>query len=375
MKTVNTVPVSLASNSYDILVGDQVLGNVGEILRNRFGAHKIVVVTDNQVAQLYLPRLRESLPREGYDTSEIIVPAGEGSKSFGCFETLATDMLRNGITRDSLVVALGGGVVGDLAGFAASVVLRGINCIQVPTTLLAQVDSAVGGKTAINTSLGKNLVGSFHQPKLVVADTSLLDTLPERELLAGYAEIVKYGLLGDAEFFEWLEHNGRALIGGDAPARDYAVTTCCQAKSGIVSRDEHESGQRLLLNLGHTFGHALEAEVDFDSRLLHGEAVALGSILAFDLSARLGFCAASSVKRVRNHLRAVGLPTVFPILEGHVWEPERLLDHMTRDKKIRNGKQTLILARDIGDAFAYDQTKESEILEMLHGYVGQPCDG
>jgi len=203
----------------------------------------------------------------------------------------------------------------------------------------------------------------------------LLDTLPGRELLAGYAEIVKYGLLGDAAFFEWLEDNGRALIGGDAPARDYAVTTCCQAKSGIVSRDEHESGQRLLLNLGHTFGHALEAEVDFDSRLLHGEAVALGSILAFDLSARLGFCAASSVKRVRNHLGAVGLPTAFPILEGHVWEPERLLDHMTRDKKVRNGKQTLILARDIGDAFAYEKTKESEILEMLQGYVGQPCDG
>ena len=369
MMPVSTVPVPLTSNSYDILVGNQLLENAGEILRKRVEAHKIVVVTDNQVAQLYLPRLRESLAREGYDTSEIIVPAGESSKGFGCFETLVVDMLRNGITRDSLVVALGGGVVGDLAGFAASVVLRGINYIQVPTTLLAQVDSAVGGKTAINTSLGKNLVGSFHQPKLVLADTSVLDSLPQRELLAGYAEVVKYGLLGDVQFFEWLEHNGRSLIGGDAPALDYAVTTCCHAKSGIVSRDERESGQRLLLNLGHTFGHALEAEVDFDSRLLHGEAVALGSILAFDLSARLGFCPVSSVKRVRKHLGDVGLPTTLPIFDGHVWEPERLLEHMTRDKKIRNGRQTLILVRDIGDAFVYEQKKESEMLEMLQEYV------
>ena len=367
--SVTTVSVSLPSNSYDILIGDQLLRNLGQILRNRLEAHKIVVVTDNQVAELYLPRLRESLAREGYDVSEIIVPAGEGSKGFGCFERLVIDMLGSGITRDSLVIALGGGVVGDLAGFVASVVLRGINYVQVPTRLLAQVDSAVGGKTAINTSLGKNLVGSFHQPKLVVADTSVLDTLPQRELLAGYAEVVKYGLLGDAQFFAWLEDNGQALIGGDASARDYAVTTCCQAKSEIVSGDERESGQRLLLNLGHTFGHALEAEVDFDSRLLHGEAVALGAILAFDLSARLGFCTVSSVDRVRNHLVAVGLPTALPTIDEHVWDPEKLLEHMTRDKKIRNGRQILILVRDIGDAFVYEQAKESEIVEMLQGYI------
>ena len=370
MKSLATVPVSLASHSYDILVGGQLLDNTGEILRKRFGAHKILLVTDDQVAQLYLPRLRASLAREDYDAAEIIVPAGEGSKDFSCFEMLVTDMLRAGIARDSLVVALGGGVVGDLAGFAASVVLRGIDYIQVPTTLLAQVDSAIGGKTAINTSLGKNLVGSFHQPKLVVADTSVLDTLPRRELLAGYAEVVKYGLLGDSQFFSWLEEHGLALIEGDGPARDYAVTTCCQVKAGIVSNDEFEAGQRLLLNLGHTFGHALEAEVDFDSRLLHGEAVALGTILAFDLSARLGFCRVSSVKRVRNHFGAVGLPTAFPVLEGHVWAPEKLLDHMTRDKKIRNGRQILILVRDIGEAFAYEQVKESEILDVLHGCVG-----
>ena len=370
MTLVSTVPVALNLRSYDILVGSRLLENTGKFLRERFGSRKILVVTDEHVAQLYLTPLRESLLREDYDAAEIVVPAGEGSKNFSCFEMLIADMFKLGVARDSLVIALGGGVVGDLAGFAASVVLRGIDYVQIPTTLLSQVDSAVGGKTAINTSFGKNLVGSFHQPGLVLSDTSLLDSLPQRELLAGYAEVVKYSLLGDGPFFGWLEGNGLALLEGEASARDYAVTTCCQAKAGIVSKDEREGGPRLLLNLGHTFGHALEAEVEFDSRLLHGEAVAIGTILAFDLSVQLGFCSASTINRVRNHFSLVGLPTALPILEGHVWRAERLLAHMSRDKKMRNGRQMLILARGIGEAFAYEQATESEILEVLRTYVG-----
>lgn len=370
MTFVSTVPVALNSQSYDILIGSQLLENAGKILRERFGLRKILVVTDEHVAKLYLTPLRESLLREDYDAAEIVVPAGEGSKDFSCLEMLIADMFKFGVARDSLVIALGGGVVGDLAGFAASVVLRGIDYVQIPTTLLAQVDSAVGGKTAINTSLGKNLVGSFHQPRLVLSDTSLLDSLPRRELLAGYAEVVKYSLLGDGPFFDWLEGNGLALIEGEATARDHAVTTCCQAKAAIVRKDEREGGPRLLLNLGHTFGHALEAEVDFDLRLLHGEAVSIGTILAFDLSVQLGFCTAETIKRVRRHFEFVGLPTAFPILDGHVWSPERLLAHMSRDKKIRNGRQVLILARGIGKAFAYEQATESEILKVLQTYVG-----
>ena len=370
MTFVSTVPVALSSQSYDILVGSQLLENAGKILRERFGLRKIFVVTDEHVAQLYLTRLRDSLVREDNDVAEIVVPAGERSKDFSCFEMLIADMVKFGVARDSLVIALGGGVVGDLAGFAASVVLRGIDYVQIPTTLLAQVDSAIGGKTAINTSFGKNLVGSFHQPRLVLSDTSVLDSLPRRELLAGYAEVVKYSLLGDGPFFDWLEGNGLDLIEGDATARDHAVTTCCQAKAAIVSKDEREGGPRLLLNLGHTFGHALEAEVDFDLRLLHGEAVAIGTILAFDLSVKLGFCAASTTKRVRSHFEFVGLPTALPSLDGHVWRADRLLEHMSRDKKIRNGRQMLILARGIGKAFAYEQATESEILEVLQTYVG-----
>ena len=370
MTLASTVPVSLKERSYDILVGGQLLEAAGELLRNRFGPRHILIVSDDQVAQLYLGRLRKSLLVADYDLKEIVVPVGESSKEFGCLEMLISDMLEAGVARDWLIVALGGGVVGDLAGFAASIILRGIDYLHIPTTLLAQVDSAIGGKTGINTTLGKNLVGSFHQPRLVLTDTSLLDSLPRRELLAGYAEVVKYGLLGDESFFDWLETNGVALIEGDPGAREYAVTTCCTAKANIVSQDEHETGARLLLNLGHTFGHALEAEVDFDSRLLHGEAVAIGTILAFDLSVRLGFCSASTLERVRKHFEFIGLPTRLPVLQGHTWRSEQLLAHMMHDKKIRKGQQTLILARGIGEAFLCRETTEADILGVLGTYVG-----
>ena len=370
MMPLSTVPVSLKEQSYDILVGSELLEAAGELLQDRFGSRHILIVTDDQVAELYLGRLRKSLLAADYDLKEIIVPAGEGSKEFGRLEMLISDILEAGVARDWLIVALGGGVVGDLAGFAASIILRGIDYLQIPTTLLAQVDSAIGGKTGINTSLGKNLVGSFHQPKLVLTDTSLLDSLPQRELLAGYAEVVKYGLLGNRSFFDWLETNGVALIEGDSGARQYAVTTCCTAKANIVGRDEQEGGARLLLNLGHTFGHALEAEVDFDLRLLHGEAVAVGTILAFDLSVRLGFCSVLTLERVRKHFEFIGLPTKFPVLQGHIWRSEQLLARMMHDKKIRKGQQTLILARGIGEAFLCREATEADILGVLRTYVG-----
>jgi len=261
------------------------------------------------------------------------------------------------------VVALGGGVIGDLAGFAAAVLLRGVRFVQVPTTLLAQVDSSVGGKTAIDTAHGKNLVGAFHQPRLVLADTGVLDTLPRRELLAGYAEVLKYALLGDPGFFDWLEANGRKVIAGDAGARAHAIVTSCAAKAEIVAADEREAGARALLNLGHTFGHALEAETGYDGSLLHGEAVAIGMVLAFALSERLGLCPSADTARVRRHMADVGLPTGLP--GGRAWDAGRLLDHMTRDKKARDGRATFVLVRGIGRAYVEPEVDPAEVRALL----------
>jgi 3-dehydroquinate synthase len=298
-----------------------------------------------------------------------VVPVGEGSKSYATFETVCEAIIAAHIERGDLVIALGGGVVGDLAGFAAASVRRGLDYVQVPTTLLAQVDSSVGGKTGINSRHGKNLVGAFHQPVMVVADTALLDTLPQREFRAGYAEIAKYGLLGDAAFFSWLEKNWQDVFSGGQSsgrfAREHAIAVCCRGKAGIVSRDERETGERALLNLGHTFGHALEAGCGFSGRLLHGEAVALGTVLAFEFSARKGLIAAADAERVRVHLAAVGLPTYLKDIAGGSPGVDELMDLIAQDKKVKRGKLTFILVRGIGQAFVANDVDAAEVRAFL----------
>jgi 3-dehydroquinate synthase len=291
MSVLRSVSVDLAGRSYDIVIDSGLIDRVGELARKLLPASKVIVVTDDTVMPLYGTRVVASFKQAGIEAPSVTVPAGEASKEFGAFGKLMNDLLDLRPDRKTTLVALGGGVVGDLTGFAASVLLRGVDFIQVPTTLLAQVDSSVGGKTGINTRHGKNLVGSFHQPRLVVADTDVLDTLPRRELLAGYAEVVKYGLIDDPKFFDWCEQNGAEVLAGDTAKRSYAIERSCVAKARIVAADERETTDlRALLNLGHTFGHALEAETGFGPDLLHGEAVGAGMAMAFDLSARLGLC-------------------------------------------------------------------------------------
>lgn len=346
--------VELDSRSYDIHVGTGLLANAGTLIDPVLTQRRTVTVTDENVAPLYLATLEKTLASAGIQNDSIILPAGEQTKSFTHLEKLLDGLLERGIERRSTVLALGGGVIGDLTGFAASIALRGIPYIQIPTTLLAQVDSSVGGKTAIDTRHGKNLVGAFYQPQLVIADVDTLDTLPHREVMAGYAEIVKYGLIRDPAFFEWLDANGAELCGGDKEARRHAVRESCAAKADIVARDERESGERALLNFGHTFGHALEAETGFGDQLLHGEAVALGMNLAFGLSVALGLCPVSDADRVTEHYRKVGLPAELPAVQGIKWDADVLLGHMANDKKVRDGAITFILARGIGQAFIAD---------------------
>jgi 3-dehydroquinate synthase len=313
-------------------------------------AAKAAIVTDDTVAVLYLDAAEAALAAGGIMASRIIVPAGEATKSFAGFEQVCEALIAARIERGDLVIALGGGVVGDLAGFAAATVRRGLDYVQVPTTLLAQVDSSVGGKTAIDSRHGKNLIGAFHQPILVVADTAVLDTLPPREFRAGYAEVVKYGLLGDAGFFAWLEANAKEVFSGGA-AREHAIATSCRMKAAIVARDERETGDRALLNLGHTFGHAFEAAAGFSGRLLHGEAVALGMTLAAEFSARLGVLSPKAVALMNRHLADAGLPVGPADVEGGVPDADRLMELMSQDKKVKRGKLTFILLRDIGAAY------------------------
>jgi 3-dehydroquinate synthase len=358
--------VELGDRRYDILIGDGLLEAAGRHIAPLLGGdRRPVVVSDSHVAALHLPRLAAGLAAAGLDHRPVILPPGEGTKDFAHLARLVDGVLDGGAERGTLLVALGGGVIGDLAGFAASILLRGLDFVQVPTTLLAQVDSSVGGKTGINTAHGKNLVGSFHQPRLVLADLGALDTLPRRELLAGYAEIVKYGLLGDAPFFDWLEVHGAALVAGERDARREAVRRSCAAKAAIVAADEREGGRRALLNLGHTFGHALEAELGYDDRLLHGEAVAIGMVMAFELSARLGHCRPADAARVRRHLAAVGLPTRAPALPGVAWDAGRLIRHMWRDKKVAAGRITFVLASGIGQAFLSRAIPEEALAATL----------
>ncbi len=358
--------VTLRSASYDVVVGTGLLARAGALLAPVLPQKRAFVITDASVAALHLPALLEGLAATGFAATPISVPAGETSKRLDLFERLTDDLLEAGVERRTAVIALGGGVVGDLAGFVAAATLRGLPFVQVPTTLLAQVDSSVGGKTGINTRHGKNLLGAFHQPRMVIADTATLATLPLRELRAGYAEIAKAGLIGDAALFAWCEANAAALLAGDATAQAEAVLRACAFKAQVVGDDEREerpSNGRALLNLGHTFGHALEAELGFGT-ILHGEAVAVGIGLAFRLSARLGLCPAEDAGRVVAHFDAAGLPADLSRLNRRL-SAERLVGHMRRDKKTRDGRLVLVLARGIGEAFTQGDVPAEEVAALL----------
>ncbi len=345
-----TISVGLGTRAYDIHVGAGLLARAGELLKP-FAKGIVPVVTDSHVAELHLQPLLAVLEQAGINAKPIIMVPGEGSKSFAGLEKLCGELLDLEVDRKGLIVALGGGVMGDLTGFAAGILKRGVAFAQIPTTLLSQVDSSVGGKTAINAAQGKNLVGLFYQPRIVIADTALLATLPRRELLAGYAEVVKYGALGDADFFNWLEANAAKAMAGDEDALVKAVAHSCRMKADIVARDERETGDRALLNLGHTFGHALEAATGFSSRLNHGEGVAIGMALAFQLSVTLGLCPGQDTDRFMRHLKAVGLPTAIADIPGSRASADELVAHMAHDKKVADGKLTFILLRGLGQAF------------------------
>ena len=359
-----TVRVALDARSYDVVIGRGLIASLGARLAALRPGAKAAIVTDENVARLHLEAVEAALAGSAIAASRVIVSPGEGAKSFPVFERVCEQVIAARIERGDLVIALGGGVIGDLAGFVAAVVRRGLDYVQVPTTLLAQVDSSVGGKTAINSAHGKNLIGAFHQPGLVVADTAALDTLPAREFRAGYAEVVKYGLLGDAAFFSWLEANWREIFKG-GPAREHAIAVCCRAKAAIVARDERENGDRQLLNLGHTFGHALEAATGFSERLLHGEAVAAGMALAFEFSARRGLLPSAEAARAIRHLAEVGLPAGPQEIAGELPSLDRLTDLMAQDKKIKRGTPTFILARGIGSAFVDSSVDAGDVRAFL----------
>lgn len=364
------VEVALGDRSYDILIGPGVLERVGEAVAG-LGARTVGIVTDDNVARHHLPTAERSLAQAGLAFETVTVPAGEASKSFEMLARVVDGLLAARVERGDVVLALGGGVVGDLGGFAAAVLRRGVRCVQAPTSLLAQVDSSVGGKTGINSARGKNLIGSFHQPSLVLADTDTLDTLPDRELRAGYAEVVKYGLIDDSAFFGWLEANPRAAFEA-GPDRIRAIATGCRAKAAVVARDEFESGDRALLNLGHTFGHALEAEVGYDGRrLIHGEGVAIGMAMAFRFSAALGLAPKADVARVERHLEAVGLPIRPGAIPGSIGGAEALFEHMLQDKKVSRGRLTFILARGIGHSFVARDVERTAALDFLKRDLGE----
>jgi 3-dehydroquinate synthase len=363
-ESIITVPVPLGDRAYDILVGRGLIETAGSRIA-ALGARAAAIVTDEHVGPLYAQALAGSLQANGLRTSVITLAPGEATKSYASVERVCDAVLEAKIERGDLVVALGGGVVGDLAGFIAAIVRRGVRFVQVPTTLLSQVDSSVGGKTGINSRHGKNLVGAFHQPSLVLADTALLDTLPLREMRAGYAEVVKYGLIDDPRFFAWCEANWKGIFAG-GPERDEAVAQSCRSKAAVVVRDEHETGDRALLNLGHTFGHALERITAYDStRLVHGEGVAIGLHLAFRFSAALGLCPSSDAERVEAHLAGVGLPTRLSHVPGGCGTVDDLLDAMAQDKKVKGGSLTFILAKGIGQSFIAKNVDAASVRSFL----------
>ena len=364
-RAARTVSVPLGGRAYDVLIGPDLLAEAGRLVAGRLGKARCGIVTDENVARHHLATLEASLRAEGRHKGSIVLPAGEPTKSFRELGPLCERLLEMGLERGDLVVAFGGGVIGDLAGFAAGILRRGVRFVQIPTTLLAQVDSSVGGKTGINTPQGKNLIGVFHQPALVIADTDVLKTLPAREMRAGYAEVVKYGLLGDAGFFGWLEQAYDGIFAYDRETLVTAIETSVKAKAAIVARDEHETGDRALLNLGHTFGHALEAWTGYSDRLLHGEGVAIGMCLAFRFSESLGLCPAGTADRVTRHIEAVGLPTRLSDIPGGKADAGELGRLMGQDKKVRDGRLTFILVRGIGEAFISRDIDEATVRDFL----------
>lgn len=348
---IDDVAVELGARSYVVRVGQGLLAQAGGEIAPLLRRKQVWVITEETVAALHLAAFKDGLQQAGISAEALILPPGESTKSWPMLERCVEWLLAQKVERGDIVVALGGGVIGDLVGFAAAILRRGVRFVQVPTSLLAQVDSSVGGKTGINSPQGKNLIGAFHQPSLVLADIEVLGTLTARDFRAGYGEVVKNGLLGDARFFAWLEANGPALAAGDMPLRQAAVRHSVQMKADIVARDETEQGDRALLNLGHTFGHALEAATGYSDRLLHGEGVAIGCLLAFDLSARMGLCSQEAPERVSQHLAAMGMARKLSDIPGDLPDADALIALMAQDKKVQDGTMRFILARDIGDSF------------------------
>ncbi len=365
MQKNSMLTVGLGTRTYDIHVGRGLIGRADDILGEMLADRHVVIISDSAVAPLHLGPLETACGRVCRRVDSLTVPSGEASKSMPVLATLLEDILALGVDREVMLVALGGGVIGDLAGFAAASLLRGVDFIQVPTTLLAQVDSSVGGKTGVNAAAGKNLIGAFHQPRAVLADMASLDTLADRELRAGYAEVVKYGLLGDVAFFNWLEANGPAVLARDDAALAYAVVTSCNAKARIVEADEHEAGQRALLNLGHTFAHALEAVCGYDGTLLHGEAVGTGMALAYDLATAMQLSSGQDRGRVHAHLARCGLVTRLSDSPAAHAGNDRLIDIMRRDKKARRGRMRFVVPRGIGDSMVSDDVPEETLRSVL----------
>ncbi|MGW9948360.1 3-dehydroquinate synthase [Rhizobium leguminosarum] len=362
---IRTVHVPLGERAYDILIGPGLIARAGAEIATRLKGRKAAVVTDENVAPLYLKALVASLGEAGIASAEVVLPAGEKTKSFEHLITACDKVLEARVERNDYVIALGGGVIGDLSGFAAGIVRRGVRFVQVPTSLLSQVDSSVGGKTGINSRHGKNLIGVFHQPDLVLADTDVLNSLSAREFRAGYAEVAKYGLIDKPDFFAWLEANWKAVFTGGS-ARIEAIAASCQAKADVVVADERENGQRALLNLGHTFGHALEAATAYDSsRLVHGEGVSIGMVLAHEFSARMNLASPDDARRVERHLKEAGLPTRMSDIPGDLPPAETLMDAIAQDKKVKSGKLTFILTRGIGQSFVADDVPASEVISFL----------
>lgn len=360
-----TVPVSLGERSYDILIGKGLVDRAGAEVAKRLKGARVAIVTDENVARVHLERLRTSFGNAGIEATPVIVAPGEKSKSFATLETVTNAILAARLERGDALVAFGGGVVGDLSGFVAGIVRRGMNFVQIPTSLLAQVDSSVGGKTGINTAYGKNLVGVFYQPQLVLADTDVLDTLSPREFRAGYAEVAKYGLIDRPDFFAWLEKNWQEVFAGGT-ARAQAIAESCRSKAAVVARDERETGDRALLNLGHTFGHALETATGYDSsRLVHGEGVAIGMALAHRFSVKMNLAGVEAAERVEAHLKAVGLPTSLDEVPGGLPPAEKLMDYIAQDKKVARGALTFILTHGIGQSFIAKDVPPAAVLEFL----------
>jgi 3-dehydroquinate synthase len=366
---LNTVTVDLGDRSYEVRIGPDLIACAGAEIGPLLRRNRVAVVTDETVAAHHLPALTAALEAAGIHVSVLVLPPGEATKNWDHLARCTDWLLDQKVERRDLVLAFGGGVIGDLVGFATAILRRGVRFVQLPTTLLAQVDSSVGGKTGINTAQGKNLVGAFHQPSLVLADIGVLTSLADRDFLSGYGEVVKYGLLGDAAFFEWLEHHGPAIRAGEQAALLHAVTRSVQMKAGIVSRDETEEGERALLNLGHTFCHALEKATGYSDRLLHGEGVAIGCALAFDLSARLGLCSQEEPGRVRAHLSAMGMKVDLSDIPGDLPDPEALIALMAQDKKVIDGKLRFVLARGIGKAFVAENVPGDAVRGVLKDAV------